>query len=154
MTFIGYSAYAGTKYALRALAETLQSELVGFNIKVYLACPVDTETPGFHKENETKPKETSIISGAASCDKPEDVAKFFVKELKRGYFYLNPSTISSIVINSTRGLYGGACPIMDIVRSFISSLVIPIVAMDFTGTSKKYAEERRARWLKFLSAAK
>lgn len=39
-----------------------------------MALPADTDTPGFAREEKTKPKETKIISGAGGLAKPEDVA--------------------------------------------------------------------------------
>lgn len=53
--WLGYSSYSPTKFAIRGLAEALRNELTGFNIKVSIAYPPDTDTPGFEHENKTKP---------------------------------------------------------------------------------------------------
>lgn len=50
----GYTAYSASKYALRGLAECLQMELYPYNIRVTLAHPPDTDTPGFEVENKVK----------------------------------------------------------------------------------------------------
>lgn len=64
VSFMGYSSYAPTKWALRGLADALRNELVGLGISVHVAYPPDTETPGFSHENETKPPETGARSPA------------------------------------------------------------------------------------------
>lgn len=45
-----------------------------FTLKVTLALPADTDTPGFAEEEKTKPKETKIISGSGGLANPKDVA--------------------------------------------------------------------------------
>jgi 3-dehydrosphinganine reductase len=67
----GYSAYSPTKYALRGFAEALQMEVRRDHIDVILCYPPDTDTPGFKMENETKPKETHLISEAAGLFEPQ-----------------------------------------------------------------------------------
>lgn len=70
----GYSAYAGSKFALRGLAEVLHMELFPYNISVTLSHPPDTDTPGFAVEELTKPKETKLISEASGLLSPDEVA--------------------------------------------------------------------------------
>lgn len=50
-------------------------ELVGTNVRLTLAFPPDTDTPGFQNEELTKPKETKLISGSGGLQDPEDVGK-------------------------------------------------------------------------------
>ena len=58
----GYTAYAGSKYALRGFAEALSMELAPHNILIQVAFPPDTDTPGYKIENIGKPKECMLIS--------------------------------------------------------------------------------------------
>lgn len=58
----GYTAYSGSKFALRGFAESLCMELAPHNIIVQLAYPPDTDTPGYELENIGKPKECMLIS--------------------------------------------------------------------------------------------
>lgn len=80
----GYAAYSPTKFALRGYAEAVHMELTHRapqkNVHIQLAFPPDTDTPGFKKENETKPTETEIISDAAGLSSPQDVATIMIKE--------------------------------------------------------------------------
>ena len=74
VSFIGYSSYAPTKWALRGFGDALRNELVGFDraaggngaraggVRVHIAYPPDTQTPGFDLENESKPVETSRVA--------------------------------------------------------------------------------------------
>lgn len=47
MGVYGYSAYSASKFGLRGLAEALQQEVIGDDIRVSMVFPPDTETPGF-----------------------------------------------------------------------------------------------------------
>ena len=74
VSFIGYSSYAPTKWALRGFGDALRNELIGFDraagrsgasaggVRVHIAYPPDTQTPGFDLENESKPVETSRVA--------------------------------------------------------------------------------------------
>lgn len=55
---IGYSSYVPTKFALRGLADGLQSELKPYGIDVHIFLPSNIDSPGFKEENLTKPIET------------------------------------------------------------------------------------------------
>lgn len=45
-----------------------------YGVKVTLALPPDTDTPGYANENKNKPLETMLISETAKLFKPEKVA--------------------------------------------------------------------------------
>ena len=61
VSFMGYTSYAPTKWALRGFADALRNEMVGLGVSVHLAYPPDTETPGFEHENLSKPPETAAM---------------------------------------------------------------------------------------------
>ena len=46
LSFIGYSAYSGSKYALRGFADALRSELKPLGVDVSLYFPGNMDTPG------------------------------------------------------------------------------------------------------------
>ncbi|XP_032668340.1 3-ketodihydrosphingosine reductase [Odontomachus brunneus] len=83
----GLSAYAGTKFALRGLAESLAMELRPYNISVTLSLPPDTDTPGFATEQLTKPLETHLISKTAGLADPAVVAEKMFKDVRAGKFF-------------------------------------------------------------------
>lgn len=83
----GYSAYSGGKWAVRGLAESLLMELVGTGVSLTLAFPPDTDTPGFEKEELTKPEETKLISGSGGLQSPDNVGKQLVRDALNGKTY-------------------------------------------------------------------
>ncbi|KAI9576092.1 3-ketodihydrosphingosine reductase [Glossina fuscipes] len=82
----GYGPYAASKFALRAMAETIAMESRHLGISVTLALPADTNTPGFENEEKTKPKETKIISGGGGLAEPEHVAKQILNDALKSNF--------------------------------------------------------------------
>ncbi|KAI8421767.1 hypothetical protein MSG28_009731 [Choristoneura fumiferana] len=83
----GYSAYSGGKWAVRGLAESLFMELIGTGVRLTLAFPPDTDTPGLKNEDLTKPKETKLISSGGGLQSPESVAKTMIHDAMTGRKY-------------------------------------------------------------------
>ena len=88
MGMVGYGTYAPSKFAIVGLAETLRHELKPDNISISVLYPPDTDTPGFERENQTKPPETAILSETAKLFQPKAVAAEYVKGLLKGRFYI------------------------------------------------------------------
>lgn len=65
---------------MRGLAEALNMELIGTNVRVMLSYPPDTDTPGLQQENTTKPVETKIISGTGGLHTPEYVGTKMIQD--------------------------------------------------------------------------
>jgi 3-dehydrosphinganine reductase len=61
MTVLGWASYSPAKHALKALADTLRSELLLYDISVHLFMAPTMYTPGYEEENKTKPKITLKI---------------------------------------------------------------------------------------------
>lgn len=76
----GYSSYAPAKFALRGFAEVLHAELCSKPIHVQVAYPPDTQTPGFDRENLTKPKATKLISEKAGLFQPGQIGRKMLHE--------------------------------------------------------------------------
>lgn len=76
---MGYAAYAPTKFAIVGLTEVLRHELKPYNISCSVLYPPDTDTPGFEKENETKPPECAELSAGAKMLSAQEVAEVFVE---------------------------------------------------------------------------
>lgn len=76
MGMIGYSQYSPTKFALRGLAECLRQELIPYGIKTSIYFVSTIKSPGYEKENLTKPVITKMIEdGDISDPSPESRAK-------------------------------------------------------------------------------
>ncbi|OHD68703.1 MAG: hypothetical protein A2W19_12885 [Spirochaetes bacterium RBG_16_49_21] len=87
---MGYTTYAPTKFALYGLTESLRHELKPYNIRFSILCPPDTDTPGFARENETKPAEVKIMSAGGGFMTPEQVARRLMRGLAGKKFYIMP----------------------------------------------------------------
>lgn len=87
-SIIGYAAYAPSKFAVIGLAEILRHELKPYDIDVSVLYPPDTDTPGFEKENETKPEETIMISETGKLRNPKDIARVYAKGLLKNRFHI------------------------------------------------------------------
>jgi 3-dehydrosphinganine reductase len=83
MGVFGYSAYAPTKFAVKGLGECLRAELRPAGIEVSIVYPPDTETPGFIRENETKPEETARISASIRPVPAARVGSAIVRGIRR-----------------------------------------------------------------------
>ena len=96
MGAFGYTAYAGPKFALLGFAESLRQELKSRGVTISVLCPPDTLTPGYEKENRTKPYETFELSKNVRPIEPKEVAKRYVKALARGTFLITVNLESYI----------------------------------------------------------
>lgn len=86
----GYTDYCASKFGVIGFSETLKSEFRRYNIAVSVLCPPDTDTPGFKKENETKPVETRAVSGAAKVMHPDRVAYCLLDGIMKRKFLIIP----------------------------------------------------------------
>ena len=82
----GYTAYSASKFALRALAESLHMETAPYGTFVSLICPPDIDTPGFAAENRLKPVECAEISEGSGLFSPEAIGRDIVHVLQRWRF--------------------------------------------------------------------
>ncbi len=89
----GYSSYSASKFAVRALGETLQVELAAHGIAVSVAFPPDTDTPQYHAEQATKPEVTKAISAGGGVLPAAKVARSIVRKAESGRFLLTPSPL-------------------------------------------------------------
>lgn len=90
MGMMGYAAYAPTKFALVGLTDSLRNELKPYGITFSILYPPDTETEGFEKENQTKPRETQLMSASVKLMSPEAVAAVFVRGLLKRQYAIMP----------------------------------------------------------------
>lgn len=90
---IGYSAYAPSKFAVRALAEILRLELEPEGIAVSVAFPPDTETPQLARERQSRPLVTRLISEQGGTMTAAQVAERMISRAERGAFILAPSAL-------------------------------------------------------------
>jgi 3-dehydrosphinganine reductase len=87
---MGYTAYAPTKFALAGLTEALRHELKPHNIRCSLLYPPDTDTPGFRKENESKPPECAMMSEKVKLLSAQKVAEVLVEGILKKKYAITP----------------------------------------------------------------
>lgn len=98
----GWSVYAATKHAVVGFASSLRNELKPFGVSVQALCPPATQTPGFDRENESKPRSVRKAEEAGGVMSPEAVAQTAWARCGRGGFYVIPNRTSRILFALTR----------------------------------------------------
>merc|ERR1740117_381958 len=99
--FVGYAAYAPAKAACRSFVDVLRNEYADTPLQFHVAFPPDTDPPGFEKENETKPWETSHVWPEAFNETfpAADVARMLLDGMAQGdYFLRSPDTFGNLIV--------------------------------------------------------
>jgi 3-dehydrosphinganine reductase len=87
---MGYASYCPTKFAIVGLSEVLRHELKPYNINVSVLYPPDTDTPGYAKENETKPPECKAMSESVKMLSAEQVSAALIKGIVKKKYRILP----------------------------------------------------------------
>lgn len=96
----GYGAYTPTKFAVRGLGEALDSEFRTRGIVTSIVYPPDTDTPGFHRENLSKPAETVHLSAGIAPVSAEQVAASVVHGVERNRMHITAEWQSGLIARS------------------------------------------------------
>merc|ERR1712224_989451 len=86
--------------------DVLRNEFADTEIDFHIAFPPDTATPGFAKENETKPYETSHIWPECFNEvfTAKQVAQDMLKDVLRGhYFARSPDLFGNLLVSRAWG---------------------------------------------------
>jgi 3-dehydrosphinganine reductase len=98
----GWSVYAATKHAVVGFASSLRNELKPFGVSVQTLCPPATQTPGFDRENATKPRSVHKAEEAGGVMSAEAVARAAWVRCGRGGLYIIPNRTSRILFALSR----------------------------------------------------
>lgn len=98
----GWSVYAATKHAVVGFASSLRNELKPFGVGVQALCPPATQTPGFDRENETKPRSVRNAEEAGGVMTAEAVAAFAWRRCGRGGLHVIPNRTSRLLFALSR----------------------------------------------------
>lgn len=101
---VGYASYCPAKFAVNGLAHVLTSELGPHNIRISLAYPPDTKTPGYERENLTKPPDTKEISAMSTLYSSAEVAAYTLSGIKKGDFHIVPEPFAKIFVALTNSI--------------------------------------------------
>ena len=110
----GFTGYNAAKFGVIGFSEALRSELKPHGIRVSVLCPPDTDTPGLHEENITKPEETKKISAGAGLMQPDQVARSLIRGLQKNKFMIIPGFDGKLTYYAKRFLPGLVSAIMDL----------------------------------------
>jgi 3-dehydrosphinganine reductase len=113
----GYSAYNGSKFAIRGLCDTLRSELKPYNVKVSIVFPPDTDTPQLAYENQFKPKITQEIAGTIQPLSADFVAEKIIEGVIKNKYMIMPDAGTKIVFRLVNFLGGGTYKLLDYLTS-------------------------------------
>lgn len=138
MSFVGYSQYSPTKYALRGLADTLRQELsmYGINVKAYF--PAAIFSPGYEQEQLTKPEITKKIEEADGGLTPRQCAEGMLKGVERNDYYITTDIIGAILRSTAKGAMPSNNIVIDSVLGFIGGIALPVWRMSIDNMVKKW----------------
>ncbi|KPL73100.1 hypothetical protein ADN00_15035 [Ornatilinea apprima] len=110
----GYTAYSGSKFAVRGFSDALRSEMKLHNIQVQTVFPPDTQTPQLEYENQYKPKITEALSSSAGIMSAEKVAKNIIRGIQKHKPLIIPGFESQLMFFLSNLLGAWMYPIMDL----------------------------------------
>uniref|UniRef100_A0A0W0F8R7 Oxidoreductase n=1 Tax=Moniliophthora roreri TaxID=221103 RepID=A0A0W0F8R7_MONRR len=139
LSFVGYASYAPGKQALRALGDTLQSELMLYDIDVHTFFPPTMVTNGYLEENKTKPVITADIEGIDAGLSTEASALALLKGIQNKQLHIAGDVLTHLLRSSTRGAAPRNNFILDMLYDAISWVGMPIWR---TGVDKKVRNHR------------
>ncbi|KAJ7454724.1 oxidoreductase [Mycena latifolia] len=146
MSFIGYASYSPAKHALRALADTLQSEFMLYDIDIHIFFPPTMFTPGYEEENKTKPKIVREIESTDDGLTPDAAAKALIHGIQQGHTHITGDMITSLFRASTRG----AAPRHNIFLDTIYDMAAAIIASIWRMSVDKRVRAHRVEHQQYL----
>lgn len=127
MGMVGYSQYAPTKFAVRGLGECLRQEMLPHRIKVHVYFVSTIETPGYARENATKPAITALIEGADSSDKsPGARARTLLTGMQREQFMITSDLATDMLRVAAAGATRTNYWLKDVALLLVGWLAIPV----------------------------
>ncbi|KAK7059616.1 3-ketodihydrosphingosine reductase TSC10 [Favolaschia claudopus] len=149
MSFIGWASYSPAKHALRGLADTLQSELMLYDIDVHIFFPPTMYTPGYEEENKTKPKITRDIESTDDGVTAEAAAVALFEGVRAGHAHITADMITTLFRASTRGV----APRHNIFLDPLYDMAAYIIAPIWKRSVDKRVREHRAEHREYLLEA-
>ncbi|KAI8916905.1 hypothetical protein BC831DRAFT_485576 [Entophlyctis helioformis] len=134
MSFVGYSAYSASKFALRGLADGLRSEFLPLGVKVHAYFPGNIDSPGFAEENKTKPAVTVAIEGQDVPASARSVAQFLLAGVLNERFYITNDFLGELARVSVQGAGPRPNLIPEILMLPLTGLIFSVWSMyaDYT----------------------
>ncbi|KAI2626688.1 NAD(P)-binding protein [Hypoxylon sp. NC1633] len=140
---LGYGSYTPAKSALRGLADTLVQELEVYPqpVKLHIVYPGSISSPGFQRENMTKPAITKKIEEDDPVQTPDAVAAAAIRGLERGQFAVTVAFLGNFfrwgsLSGSPRNNW-----FVDTIMACLAPLIWLFVLPDIMSKIRKYGRE-------------
>ncbi|KAI0689747.1 oxidoreductase [Cytidiella melzeri] len=143
-SIVGYSPYSPGKFAIRGLAEALQSEFVMYGIDIHITFPGTIFSPGLEEENKIKPKITLKLEEADEGLQPDKIAEYLLSGVSKGHFHITYDFIGNIFRASTRGSSPGNSSLLDQIYAFIGAFALPLWRRDVDSKVRAHRDEHYA----------
>ena len=142
-TIPGYAPYAPSKWALRGLADTLSQEAMLYpqNVKVHIVYPGTILSPGFERENQSKPEITKILEESDPKQTPDEVAEAAIRGLERGDYFVTVNFLGSLM---KWGMLGGSFRnnwVVDTLGAWLVSIIWIFVQFDLHGKIRSFGKK-------------
>lgn len=141
---VGYAPYTPSKFALRALADTLAMELLLYPenpVQVHLVCPATITTPGFEREKETKPDITAELEKDEPPQTPDTVARKSIEGLEKGQHFITTSFLTELMRCGMMGNSPRNNWFLDTVVGWFMPLIYFFVMEDMNGKVTGWARK-------------
>ncbi|KAK6200581.1 hypothetical protein LQW54_009700 [Pestalotiopsis sp. IQ-011] len=140
---VGYGPYNPTKAALRALGDTLVQELELYpqKVKIHVVFPGGISSPGFDRENLTKPEITVQLEADDPVQTPDEVASKAIKGLERGDYSVIVSWYGYILKCLALGSAPRESWILDGITSCLMQVIFFFALLDISSKIRKYAKK-------------
>ena len=113
VSIFGYSGYSASKFAVRALSDSLRAEMKDLGLQIAIVFPPDTQTPQLEFEEPLKPKETKALSSQSSTLTADQVAASILSGLQQGKYVILPGLEGKLFYRLVNILGNLQYPILD-----------------------------------------
>lgn len=140
---IGYGTYTPSKAAMRGLADTLVQEVEIYpqNVKVHIVYPGSISSPGFERENVTKPEITKILEESDPVQTPDVVAAAAINGLEKGHYAITVAFLGNVLRWSSLGGAPRNSWVVDTIMSWIISIAMIFAVPDMYGKIRNYTKK-------------
>ncbi|PHH77928.1 hypothetical protein CDD82_3298 [Ophiocordyceps australis] len=130
----GYAPYAPAKCAVRGLADTISQEMLLYpphvRPRIHVVMPGTILSPGFARENESKPAITKLLEASDPRQTPLEVAEASIRALERGHYLITVNWLGSLMrFGALSGSFRNSW-LVDILGAWLVSIVWIFVQKD------------------------
>lgn len=140
---VGYGPYTPAKSALRGLADTLVQEVEAYpgNVKVHVVYPGSISSPGFERENKTKPAVTRVIEDGDPVQTPDAVAASAIAGLEKGHYAITVALLGHFLRWGVQGGSPRNTWFVDTIMACLAPIVWIFALPDVYSKIRKHAKE-------------